>query len=114
MEKEQKTKTALGINENIEGLLCYVLGWVTGIVFLAIEKKNKFVRFHAMQSLATFLPIMLVAWIIGVIPFIGAVFAALIWIFGLILWLILIAKTYQGEKFKLPIVGDFSEKQTEK
>jgi uncharacterized membrane protein len=114
MEEKQKTKTALGLNENIEGLLCYVLGWVTGIVFLVIEKKNKFVRFHAMQSLATFLPITIGAWIISWIPFIGPFFGTLLWILGFILWLILIAKTYQGEKFKLPLAGDFAEKQVEK
>jgi uncharacterized membrane protein len=44
-------KTALGIEENIAGALCYVLGWLTGIVFLLLEKENRFVRFHAIQSL---------------------------------------------------------------
>jgi len=50
---ESKSKTALGIDENIEGLLCYVLGFITGILFLVLEKDNKFIRFHAMQSIVT-------------------------------------------------------------
>ncbi len=109
-------KTSMGLEENIAGLLCYVLGWLTGIVFLVLEKENKFVRFHAMQSIATFLPLMVIAWIIGWIfmwiPFIGWAISTLIWILVLILWLILMFKAYQGEKYKLPIVGDFAEAQT--
>jgi len=113
-------KTSLGLDENIEGLLCYALGWITGIVFLVLEKDNKFVRFHAMQSIATFLPLSILAWIIGSIfmwmPFfigwaIGGIISTLIWILVLILWLILMFKAYQGEMYKLPIVGDFAEKQ---
>ncbi len=48
-------KTKLGIEENIEALLCYAGAWITGIIFLLLEKENEFVRFHAMQSLLTFL-----------------------------------------------------------
>jgi len=108
-------KTSMGLEENIAGLLCYVLGWITGIVFLVLEKENKFVRFHAMQSIATFLPLMVIAWIINLIfmwiPFISWAISTLIWILVLILWLILMFKAYQGEMYKLPIVGNFAEKQ---
>ena len=45
------SKTSLNIEENIEALLCYVLTWVTGLLFLILEKDNKFVKFHAMQSI---------------------------------------------------------------
>jgi uncharacterized membrane protein len=114
------TKTSMGLEENIAGVLCYVLGWITGIVFLVLEKENKFVRFHAIQSIATFLPLMVIAWILGSIlvwaPFfigwaIWGIISTLIWILVLILWLILMFKAYQGELYKLPIVGDFAEKQ---
>jgi len=53
------------------------------------------------------------AWILGWIPFAGWVLAGLVWILVLILWLILMFKAYKGEKYKLPIVGDIAEKQTE-
>jgi uncharacterized membrane protein len=104
-------KTGMGLEENIAGLLCYVLGWITGIVFLVLEKESKFVKFHAMQSIATFLPLTVIVWIIGLIPFIGWIIAPLIGLLSLILWLILMFKAYQGEMYKLPIVGDFAEKQ---
>jgi len=111
MVNDIRTKTALGIDENIEGLLCYILGWITGIVFLVLEKENKFVRFHAMQSLATFLLLFIILVIIGMIPFIGWVISILISIFMLILWLFLMYKAFKGELYKLPIVGEFAEKQ---
>jgi len=107
----ESNKTALGINENIAGLLCYVLGWVTGIVFLVLEKENKFVRFHAMQSLATFLSLFVITMVLGIIPILGWIISTLLWILGLILWLLLMYKAFKGEMFKLPVAGDFAEKQ---
>ncbi|MFZ3167458.1 MAG: DUF4870 domain-containing protein [Candidatus Methanoperedens sp.] len=107
-------KTALGIDENIEGLLCYVLGFITGILFLVLEKDNKFVRFHAMQSIATFLIIFVISMVIGFIPVIGWLLSPLIGLVALILWLLLMFKAYKGEKYKLPIAGDFAEQQVSK
>ncbi len=108
------TKTSTGLDENIAGALCYVLGFVTGIVFLLIEKEDKFVRFHAMQSVATFLSLFVIGLVVGFIPYIGWVIGLLILLIELILWLLLIYKAYSGEMFKLPIVGDFAEKQINK
>jgi uncharacterized membrane protein len=107
----ENNKTILGIGENVEALLCYVLGFITGIVFLALEKENKFVRFHAMQSLATFLPLWVISIVVGWIPFLGLIILSLIGVLGLILWIFLMYKAFNGEKFKLPIVGDFAEQQ---
>lgn len=106
-------KTSMNLEENVAALLCYVLVWITGIVFLILEKENKFVRFHAFQSIFTFLPLFVAAWILGYIPIVGWMLATLIWILVIILWLVLMFKAYQGEKYKLPIVGDIAEKQTE-
>jgi uncharacterized membrane protein len=110
----ENNKTILGISENIEGLLCYVLGFITGIAFLVLEKENKFVRFHAMQSLATFLPLWVILIVVGVIPFIGPIISILITPLGLILWILLMYKAFKGERFKLPVVGDFAEQQISK
>ncbi len=109
------TKTSMGLEENVAGALCYILGWITGIVFFLLEKENRFVRFHAMQSIVTFLPLTIIIWIIqGLffwVPVVGWAILTLIWILTLILWLVLMIKAYQGELYKLPIVGDFAEKQ---
>ena len=113
MESE-KSKTALGIDENIEALLCYILGWITGVVFLVLEKENRFVRFHAVQSLVAFLPIFVILVIVGMIPFIGWFLSIIMSIFTLILWLFLMLKAFKREKYKLPLVGDFAEQQSSK
>ncbi len=100
------------MDENIEALLSYVLGWISGIIFLALERENKFVRFHAAQSLAIFLPLFVAMIILGVIPVIGWIFSLILSILTLLLWLFLMFKAFQGEKYKLPVVGDFAERQS--
>jgi len=106
-----KGKTSTGLESNVAGLLCYVLGWVTGLVFFLLEPKNKFVRFHAMQSIIVFGAINVAFFILFWIPFIGWVLGWILWAFGFVLWIVLMLKAYQGEKFKLPVAGDFAEKQ---
>ena len=103
-------KTSTGLEENVAGLLSYVLGWITGLVFILIEKDNKFVRFHAMQSIIVFGSITVVAFIIGFIPAIGAVIALILWILGLVLWIVLMIKAYQGAMYKVPVAGNLAEK----
>ena len=111
-------KTSTGLTENVAGLLSYVLWWVSGIVFLLIEKENKFVRFHAMQSIIVFAAISILQIILGVlgsIPFIGLIFIILyyiVWLLSVILWIVLMVKAYQGTRFKLPVSGDLAEKWT--
>lgn len=109
-DRKSDKQTILGVNENLEAMLCYVLGWVTGLAFLLLEKDNKFVRFHALQSLVTFLALHIVTIVLDKIPYLG-MFAMLIALFGLVLWIVLMVKTYKGERFKLPVIGDFVEKQ---
>lgn len=90
-----------GLPRNTAGALCYLLGWVTGIIFLLIEKQDKFVRFHAMQSVAVFGILTLASFI----PVIGWILSPFLMIGGFILWLVLMVKAYQGEEFELPVVG---------
>ena len=94
-----------GLPKNTAAALSYVLGWLTGIVFLLIEK-DKFVRFHAAQSIVVFG----ILTVVVLIPGIGWVIAPLAWIVGFVLWLVLIFKAYQGEEFKLPWIGDLAKK----
>ena len=105
-----KAKTSMGLEENVAGALCYVLGWITGIIFYIMEKENKTVRFHAVQSIIVFLPLTIIVGIFQFIPFIGWAISGLIGLLMFILWLILMLKAYQGEKFKLPVIGDIAEK----
>jgi len=104
-------KCSTGMQPNIAALLSYVLGFVSGIIFLVIEKENKFVRFHALQSIMTFGFFFVVQWILGFIPLIGWVLIPVVAIAGLIIWILQMVKAYKGEWFKLPWIGDFAEKQ---
>jgi uncharacterized membrane protein len=103
-------KTSTGLQENIAGLLCYVLGWLTGIVFLILEKDNKFVKFHAMQSILTFGVITVIQIILGFIPIVGWILGLLVWLATLVLWIVLMLKAYQGQTWKLPIAGEIAAK----
>jgi uncharacterized membrane protein len=110
MEKDLG-KTSTGMQPNIAALLSYLIGFVTGIVFYLIEKENKFVRFHAMQSIVTFGALFVLQIVLSFIPVIGWILMPIVGIVCLILWIILMIKAYQGESFKLPIAGDIAEKQ---
>ncbi|MFC1710955.1 DUF4870 domain-containing protein [Patescibacteria group bacterium] len=98
------------MSKNTKATLCYVGAWITGLIFLLIEKKDKEVRFHAMQSLLTFAGLT----ILTMVPLIGWILAPIVAVVGFILWLILIIKTYQGEKVVLPLVGEIAKKQVER
>ena len=106
-----KGKTSTGLEPNVAGLLCYLFGWVTGIIFIILEKDNKFVRFHALQSIIVFGILSVARSVLWAIPFIGWIVAIFLGPVTFILWLVLMIKAYQGEKFKIPWAGDFAEKQ---
>jgi uncharacterized membrane protein len=112
MEHKDLGKTSLGMEANVAALLSYLLGFITGIIFYVLEKENKFVRFHAMQSIVTFGALFVLAVVIGLIPSLGWALVNLIWIVQIVLWIILMLKAYQGEQFKLPIAGDIAEKNS--
>ena len=105
-------KTSTGLSENVAGLLCYVLGWISGIVFILIEPENKFVRFHAIQSIVVFAVLNVAGVILRWMPFIGGFFVWIISAIGFILWIVLMVKAYQGNRYKLPWAGDFAEKRS--
>ncbi len=91
------------------GLLCYLGGWITGIIFLVIEQENKFVRFHAVQSIIVFGVLTVASALLGWIPFAGVFFSTIIGISAFIFWIILMIKAYQGESYKVPLVGEIAE-----
>jgi uncharacterized membrane protein len=99
-------KTSTGLNENIAGLLCYVLGWLSGVIFILIEPENRFVRFHAMQSIIVFGILTIAGIILGYVPFIGW----LVPVVSFILWVVLMVKAYQGTRFKIPWAGNQAER----
>ena len=106
---EQKQE-GTGLSETTAGILCYVLGWITGIIFLILEPNNKYIRFHAFQSIIVFGTITVILMIFGWIPFIGVVINAIVGAAGFILWIFLIIQASQNKKYKLPYAGEYAEK----
>ena len=104
------TGTSTGLSPNVAGLLCYVGVWISGIIFLVLEQRNKFVRFHAAQSIVAFGTITVAGVILGLIPVAGVAFSTIIGIAGFIVWIIMIIKASSGEWYKLPWAGDVAEK----
>jgi uncharacterized membrane protein len=102
--------TSTGLSPNVAGLLCYVGGWITGIIFFVLEQRSKFVRFHAAQSIVVFGIITVAGTVLGLIPVVGVGFAWTIGIIGFIVWIIMIVKASGGEWYRLPWAGDVAEK----
>jgi len=108
------SETTTGLAPNVAGLLCYVGWWISGIVFVVLEKKSIFVRFHAWQSIVTFGVLTVVQIAIAVIPFVGWILSPLVWILSVVLWILLMVQAGSGKMWKLPWVGNWAEKQASK
>ena len=96
-----------GLKKTTAGALAYVLGPVTGILFLVIEK-DPFVRFHAMQSTVVFVALFVLQWVFG-ITIILFPLSALLGIVSFALWLILIYKAWQGDQWEVPVLGKIAK-----
>jgi uncharacterized membrane protein len=90
---------------NTAAALAYVLGLITGIVMLAVQREDKYVHFHAVQSIG-----LSVVWVVGwlfltIVPVLGWLLLPFWGLLMFVLWLVCIVKAFQGEKFELPVIG---------
>jgi uncharacterized membrane protein len=102
-----------GLSENVAGLLCYVLGIISGVIFLLIDKRP-WVRFQAAQSVVVFgglflirIALIYMSALIGfsVLTALGAVLGLL----TLILWIVLMVKAYKHETFRVPVAAEIAD-----
>ena len=126
-------KSSTGLDENIAALLSYIFGWLSGLIFFLIEKDSRLVRFHAMQSLllnVVAIIVGIVIWVVtvvmwlvstqisGIVSALVSLVATLVWIaFGiaiLVAAVMCLIKAYQSQYFKLPVIGNFAEKFSQK
>ncbi len=119
-------ETSTNMDPKLAALLAYLFGWIGGLVFYIIEPKNKYIRFHALQSIlfnvsvsVGFILLGVVFGILGSIPGVGVLFALLgglvyfaLAIGSLVVWIMLMVKAYQGEKWVLPVIGDIAEQNS--
>ena len=107
---QEQGRSSTGLDESMAGLFCYMFGFVTGIIFLIVEKESRFVKFHAMQSTITFLGVFVILVVFGWIPLLGT----LIWIGSLVLWLFLMVNALRGKEYELPLVGRMASEKAKK
>lgn len=101
-------------NENLMAAASYLLGFITGVIFLLVEKQSKFVRFHAMQSTILFGGIFIVNIALGFVPILGWLVGLFLSFAAFVFWIVCMWKAFQGEMYKAPFVGDLAEKQLAK
>jgi uncharacterized membrane protein len=102
-----------GLADNVAGALAYVT-IIPAIIFLVMEpyNRNPFIKFHAWQSIILFIACVVIDIVLGMIPIIG--WFILLPLFGLgvlILWILVVVKAFGGQKFMIPLIGPFAEKQ---
>jgi uncharacterized membrane protein len=126
-------KSSTGLDENLAALLSYIMTWVSGLVFFLIEKDSRLVRFHAMQAIllgATAIVGAVILWVAWVVVTLvlsqiadilgtlsGLLIGLLIGVFYLavvVAWVLCLIKSYQGQFYKLPVLGNFAEKFSQK
>ncbi len=113
--------TQSGLAENVAGALCYLFGWITGLIFFLIDKRP-YVRFHAIQSIVVFGGLHIIHFVLGVVLGIemfrfggfsgfgfGWVLFSILDLVVFIAWILLMVKAYQGERFRVPVAADLSE-----
>lgn len=105
-------KLGTGLNKNTAGALSYVLGPITGVIFLVLEK-DPYVRFHAMQSIVIFVSLFILQWIFG-LTIVLLPLVPLISLLAFVLWLLLIYKAWQGEEWEVPLIGKYARKFVKK
>ncbi|HEU4698406.1 MAG TPA: hypothetical protein VFS40_04460 [Gemmatimonadales bacterium] len=115
------TRTSTGLAPNVAGLLAYLLGPITGVLFLVLEKENRFVRFHAAQSIAVSVALIVVNVAFGVFASVLAVVPVLGWLVallaglglaavGFVLWLVLMVRALGGREWEVPVVGAYARR----
>ena len=113
--------TSTGVDARLSSMLCYAGWWLTGLVFLFAERKNAAVRFHAAQSLIVFGAFSILLFLSGAASAVAFVVATpsfriiqaignVLWLGAVLLWLLLLLKTWRGETWRVPMAADLAIK----
>jgi uncharacterized membrane protein len=111
---DRRVASDTGLDSNWAGALAYVLGLISGIVFLIVEKKDEYVRFHAMQSLLLFSGVAVAFLIVSGLPVLGRILYGPFLLIVVVVWAALMVLAFLGHRYKLPYVGDLAEQQLKK
>lgn len=106
-------ETSTGMQPRVAALLAYVFGLASGLLVLVTERENAFVRFHAVQSITFSLAMFVLGLAFSFVPGIGWIAGFLLNLAAFGVWLLCMAKAFQGQWFRLPLVGDIAAKRTQ-
>ncbi|HEU5380978.1 MAG TPA: DUF4870 domain-containing protein [Ktedonobacteraceae bacterium] len=101
--------TSMGLRARTAGMLCYLFGWVGGLIFLLLERDNRFVRFHAAQSILFFGAVNVLAWVCSFFPFAFFGLGIAVGLAGFIGWVVLMIAAYRGQYYRLPFLSKYAE-----
>src|SRR5690625_1187474 len=87
--EENEEKKTIDMDRNIAGFLCYLIWFITGIIFLVIEKENRFIRFHALQSIVVSIVLFVFNFMLTLIPILGLLISLLLVPLYIFLWIFL-------------------------
>jgi len=110
-----------GLPSNVAGALSYLLGPITGIIFLVLEKEDRFVRFHAAQAIVVGLALMVVSFVLSIVTSILSIIPIIGWLIGLMiglsfglvafgLWIVLMLRAYQGREWEVPVASGYARR----
>jgi len=119
----ESKETSIGLDENIAGAAAYLLGFITGIIMLLVEKDSEFVRFHAAQSTVVFGALLVISIALsvlgggmafggitlGIVSLLLGLLSMLISLIAFVLWIYLMYMAYQGNKVRLPMVAGIAD-----
>jgi len=108
------SKSTLNLEQNVASFLCYLFGWISGLVILLIEKENKTVRFHAAQSLVVFGALSVLRSIFAYSFMFGLGLFQLLHLAAIGLWIFLMVKAWKDEMVRLPVAAEFADTVEEK
>ena len=103
-------RSSTGLEDNVAGLLCYVLGWISGLLFLLVERDSEFVKFHARQSVALFGTLSVLSILVPVIPLLGVLLSAVIASLSFVAWIVMMIFAAQGKRVEVPVISEIADK----
>ncbi|UCF05716.1 MAG: hypothetical protein JSV33_01370 [bacterium] len=104
---EEKEKQSTAVPAGIAGLLTYFIPFFGGLLFLFLEKENKLVRFHAVQSILLWIFFIVISVIFAWIPVINI----LLYLFVLIVWIFIMYQALMEKMYELPVIGKYARRQ---
>ncbi|WP_422123822.1 DUF4870 domain-containing protein [Planococcus sp. X10-3] len=103
--------TSLGLSENVAGLLTYLFGFVSGFIMLIVERENRFVRYHALQSIYISIVFACAYLLLGMLPGVSWISTMILAPATLVMWIILMLNAYKGRYCRVLYISEFANKQ---